>query len=127
MLELLKVVFYNSNDSLSSFFFLCNSSAHVALTRSSHNRVSFTDENVTYTLAFSSPPLFSKKKIIIEIEIFERQFYFIRDSPVEISEATNLEVVEIGKSQFLKLRSAVRAGDLSRVARESCDTYDTPP
>jgi len=48
----------------------------------------------------------------------------IRDSPVEISEATNLEVVEIGKSQFLKLRSAVEGHDLSRVARKS---RDTPP
>jgi len=49
----------------------------------------------------------------------------IRDSSVEISEATNLEVVEIGKSQFLKLRSAVEAHDFSRVARKSCDTQYT--
>lgn len=38
----------------------------------------------------------------IELEVFKRQLQSIRDSPVEISEATNLEVVEIGKIAVLK-------------------------
>lgn len=94
---------------------------------SSHNRLSSANENVAYTRARALFPhclVLKKKKS--KSKFLNVNFTLSRDSPVEISEAANLEVVEIGKSQFLKLRSAVRARDLSRVARESCDTYDTP-